>query len=195
MSSYGQSTAIQIDPTYIASAEFRRTLLTELPCTPEALDVALATQAGLDTLVSDLTQTGALSATEAIDAKNSIDLAVMHEVSATAINTLTDMGFSIRDNQDTTALIWAERDNEVMALEVLPGGGFERDQAGIDNGRCAQVAAEFTRGMATRGITYQETEKRHNDPSGGALIRRANRQTTPKRRTTPPTQTTGTTRT
>jgi len=93
---------------------------------------------------------------------------------------LETLGFAVHRASGATTLLWAERAHEVMALEVHDGGGFAFDLAGLRDGQCQRVVQDFTDAMAHRGVSFTPDQRPHNDPDGGALIRRVRKATLPR---------------
>lgn len=176
MSAYGSTSAVAVVP-YIASQQFRDSLAQDLPaCLQVPLDQGL-TAGSVSDQISSATGRGLLSANEAHRCSTIVAGLQRTEVASAATSTLADLGFHVRLASGVTSSIWAEREHVVMALEVHDGGGFAFDLAGLDDGACYSILEQFRQGMAARGITYASTDRTHNDPRGGQLIRRVTRAT------------------
>lgn len=93
-------------------------------------------------------------------------------VAEAADASLAGLGFAVYRSSGATTLLWAERAHQVLALEVHDGGGFALDLAGLRDGQCQHVIRDFTEAMAGRGVSFTSNQRPHNDPDGGALIRR-----------------------
>lgn len=192
MSAYGSTSTVAVVP-YIASQRFRDALRQDLPdCLQLPVDRPLTRQMTIDSIQTAAVR-GLISRTEATSLTSRIGSLQRTEVATAAADTLAELGFHVRLASGPTTSLWAERDHQIMALEVHDGGGFAYDLAGIDDGRCHEILAHFHHGMAGRGITYTPGTQTHNDPRGGQLVRRVLASTSTSRpksqRSAPPRQT------
>jgi guanyl-specific ribonuclease Sa len=181
MSAYGSTSTVAVVP-YIASQRFRDALRQDLPgCLHLAVDQPVTSRTTAD-LINSATDRGLISATQAARYSDLLSGMQRTEVAAAAAETLADLGFHVRLASGATSSLWAERDHQVMAVEVHDGGGFAYDLAGIDDGTCHEILNDFHQGMARRGVTYTPGTQTHNDPRGGQLVRRVLNSTSTTRR-------------
>lgn len=179
MSEYGSASAVVITP-FVASQELRESLRARLPDCVAIPDHQPVSAQSLTALAGQAAERGLLAPSELSAVAAGIPPVLRLGVARAATETLTELGFQVRQAHATTSTLWAERGHQVMALEVLDGGGFSYDLAGLEGGRCAEVLTGFRDGMARRGVTFQVAGTRHNDPRGGQLIRRVLRATSPQ---------------
>ena len=171
MSAYASTSTIAVVP-YIASQRFRDALRQDLPdCLHLAADQPVTSRATTD-LITSATDRGSDQRRPGHAVLEPALRDQRTEVATAAAETLADLGFHVRLASGATSSLWAERDHQVMAVEVHDGGGFAYDLAGIDDGTCHEILNDFHQGMASRGVTYTPGTQTHNDPRGGQLVRR-----------------------
>lgn len=185
MSTYGRASQVEVQP-FVASQRFRTAMLAELRCDEDTLQASAASSQAVQSRLADLDREGALSAPLPQIAAR-IGQLRRDEVAGTAAEVLSSLGYTVsRAMTGPVASLWAERGHEVFAMEVVDGGGFQTDQAGLDGGACLDAYEQFRNGMGRRGITWTQQLHRHNDPRGGQLIRRVSGATRTPSRTARP---------
>lgn len=135
-----------------------------LPVAESCEEVASALQARV--------AAGEVSAVDAARAGAVLGVAAREWVAAAVCDTLGGLGYAVRAVAGPVTGVWAERGDEVFAVEVHDGGGFAFDVAGVDPSGCGARVEEVLAGLAARGVRSEPVVAVHDDPRGGRLLRR-----------------------
>lgn len=174
MSRYGSASVVR---TFALGDGFRDEMADLLPA--QVID-ALDWHGTCDSVVSELAAAeaaGRIGPVESAHARAAIGAAAKAWVTSAMVESLAGLGFAVQVADGPVSAVRAERGAEVVGVEIVEGGAFALDVAGIEDGSCQELVEQMIDELELQGVASQVTLHAHNDPRGGQLLRRVHART------------------